>query len=130
MSSCFDCGAQVAEEDRFCGNCGIAIRPGGGDPAAAGGDAAPSSASPAGEPSSPSLRAAQTDGAAVQEQTGVRGDETPDAEEDYSEDLQPTIIESSHGGQATAAARAHESPTPADSSSSDLASSSSDSSDR
>jgi tRNA A-37 threonylcarbamoyl transferase component Bud32 len=130
MSSCFDCGAQVAEEDRFCGNCGIAIRPGGGDPAAAGGDGAPSSASPAGEPSSPSLRAAQTDGAAGQEQTGVRGDETPDAQEDYSEDLQPTIIESSHGGQATAAARAHELPTPADSSSPDLASSSSDSSDR
>ena len=28
MSSCFDCGSPVTPEDRFCGNCGLAIERG------------------------------------------------------------------------------------------------------
>ena len=31
MSSCLDCGSPVAPEDRFCGNCGLALRPGAED---------------------------------------------------------------------------------------------------
>ncbi|HEY0077616.1 MAG TPA: protein kinase [Pyrinomonadaceae bacterium] len=27
MSSCFQCGAQVTPDDRFCGNCGTALKP-------------------------------------------------------------------------------------------------------
>jgi eukaryotic-like serine/threonine-protein kinase len=78
MSSCFDCGSPVTPEDRFCGNCGLALQPA---PGAEGG-AASASLAPTREPAAP----AQDDG----------------------EDLQPTIIESSHGGQAAATARASE----------------------
>ncbi|HST50977.1 MAG TPA: protein kinase [Pyrinomonadaceae bacterium] len=128
MASCYDCGAQVADEDRFCGNCGIALRPGG---APAQGEGVPSTAAPAFEPSqnssneSSSSQAAQPDESAEHNQSGEQNDSTSAAQEDYSEELQPTLIESSHGGQATAAARAHEPATPADSSSSGLASSAS-----
>src|SRR5947209_4101502 len=123
MASCFDCGSEVAPEDRFCGNCGIALQPGG----AAEGEAAPapSSASFAGESSSPALQASQSGDAQRHDETGGQREQTPAAQQeqtsdaqDYSEELQPTLIESSHGGgQATAAARAHE-PVPAEVSSS------------
>ena len=95
MTSCYDCGTQVAPEDRFCGNCGLALQPA---PGAAGG-AAPS----------PDLLAQEESEAPVQ-----GGDEQ----------FQPTIIEASHGGQAAAPARevepaeetaAPEPSTPADS---------------
>src|SRR5947209_19369539 len=119
MSSCFDCGSPVAPEDRFCGNCGIALQPVG----AAEGEGAPalSSASPAGELSSPSLQASQSGDAQRHDEAGGQREQTPAAQQgqtsdaqDYSEELQPTLIESSHGGgQATAAARAHE-PVPAE----------------
>src|SRR5205085_8595099 len=98
MSSCFDCGSEVAPEDRFCGNCGIALQPGGVSAAAAEGEGAPapSSASLAGEPSS-SSRAAQSGDAQRQDEAGGRQEQTPDAQ-DYSEELEPTLIESSRGG--------------------------------
>jgi serine/threonine-protein kinase len=84
MSSCFDCGSPVAPEDRFCGNCGLALQPA---PRAEGG-AASSSAPPAREGAG-----AQS---AAPESRGL-GDE-----------LQPTLIEPSQGGQAAAPARASE----------------------
>ena len=46
MSSCFDCGSPVTPEDRFCGNCGLALQPA---PRAEGG-AARSSTPLTGEP--------------------------------------------------------------------------------
>src|SRR5947209_4950126 len=124
MSSCFDCGSEVAPKDRFCGNGGIALQPGG---AAEGeGARASSSASLAGEPSSPSLQAAQSGDGQRQDEPGGPHEQTPGAQ-DYSEELQPTLIESSHGGgQATAAARAHEPAVPVEISSSDQAAPSSD----
>ena len=42
MSSCFDCGSPVTPEDRFCGNCGLALQPA---PRAAG-EAAPTPPAP------------------------------------------------------------------------------------
>jgi serine/threonine-protein kinase len=118
MSSCYECGAPVAEEDRFCGNCGIALERGGAKPAAAEGGAAPASS---GEPSS-SLQPSPGD-APRQDEAGAQPDPTHDpaaGANEYSAELMPTIIESSHGGPATAAARAHE-PTPAAISSSEEA---------
>ncbi|MFL6256844.1 MAG: protein kinase domain-containing protein [Pyrinomonadaceae bacterium] len=83
MSSCFDCDSPVAPEDRFCGNCGLALQP--APPKGAEGGAAPASphTGETVEPAEPESRA-------------------------YDDELQPTIIESSHGGQAAAAARASE----------------------
>jgi tRNA A-37 threonylcarbamoyl transferase component Bud32 len=78
MSSCFDCGTPVTPEDRFCGNCGMALQPA---PPAEGGGA---SASP------PTTR---EPGAFAQEEGG-------------DEQFQATIIEPARGGQAVAAARA------------------------
>jgi eukaryotic-like serine/threonine-protein kinase len=107
MSSCFNCETPVAPEDRFCGNCGIAL-PAQGDAAA--GEGAPSARDAdildaAG--SSSSLGAA---GAREASQSDAAG-----AQDEYSAELQPTIIESSAGvgtsamgGGAAAAARAHE----------------------
>jgi len=89
MSSCFDCGSPVAPVDRFCGNCGLALQPAPG----AGGGAASSSAPP---------EQGGSEGAAgpAPPEPGPRG---------YGdEQFQPTIIESSHGGQAAAPARASE----------------------
>src|ERR1700752_4877085 len=85
MASCYDCGAQVADEDRFCGNCGIALRPGG---AAAQGEGASSTDAPAFEPSqnssheSSSPQAAQPDEPAQHNQSGEQNDSTPAAQED------------------------------------------------
>ena len=104
MTSCFDCGAPVAPVDRFCGNCGLALQPA---PGAEGGAASPSSPltrepdllmqeSGASEPSESSMSEPESQG--------------------YGDDLQPTIIESSHGGQAAAAARASEPAEPSDAS--------------
>src|ERR1044071_1216248 len=75
MSSCYDCGTPVAPEDRFGGTGGLALQPAPG----AGGGAA----------SAPDLLAQEPE---------------PSAQGDGDE-LQPTIIESSHGGQAVARAR-------------------------
>ncbi len=74
-SSCFDCGSPVAPEDRFCGNCGLALQ----QPAPrAEGEAAPSNDLLTPEPDAPAQAVA--------------------------DELQPTIIEMpSHGGQAAAA---------------------------
>src|SRR5919205_2080749 len=87
MSSCFDCGSPVAPEDRFCGNCGLALQP---RPGAEGG-AASAAPPPAREPH-------------ASEQFGA-GREAAAAAQD---ELQPTLIEASHGGQAAAPARASE----------------------
>src|ERR1043165_7421332 len=105
MTACFDCGAEVSPEDRFCGNCGIALQAG-GRPAAAEGEAAPSP--------SPDLladeraRSSSSVAAAQDEESAGANTNANASAEQYSEELQPTIIESSPGGQATAAARAHE----------------------
>ena len=82
MSSCFNCDSPVAPEDRFCGNCGLALQP----PAPRAGDEG---------------RAASASGQFAPDPQG------------YAEDLQPTLIEPSHGGQAAAAARASEPVEPA-----------------
>src|SRR5215208_2838798 len=86
MSSCFDCGSPVTPEDRFCGNCGLALQPA---PGAAGGAAPAPSSEPAALP---------------EPEPGGYGDEQ----------FQPTIIEPSHGGQAAAAARASEPAEPSE----------------
>ena len=80
MSSCFDCGTPVTPQDRFCGNCGLALQPA---PPAEGGAA------------SASLPTTREPGAFAQEEGG-------------DEQFQPTIIEPAHGGQAAAPARAAE----------------------
>jgi eukaryotic-like serine/threonine-protein kinase len=103
-SSCFDCGSPLDPEDRFCGNCGIALnanRP----VAAAEGAGAHASGPVAGEPSS----LLEVGGGAVEQSAaGEESESTPSAQDD-SEQFQPTLIESAHGGaQAAAAARAHE----------------------
>jgi serine/threonine-protein kinase len=127
MASCFDCGAQVADGDRFCGNCGIALQR--ADSPAQGEGV---SASPAGDPpqySSQGLSSShseQSNEPAEAKQPGAHEDPA-DAAGEYSAELQPTIIESAHGGHAAAAARAHEPAPPAESSSAGLASSSSES---
>lgn len=96
MSSCFDCGSPVTPEDRFCGNCGLALQPA---PGAAGRAAsASSSAAPAQE----DWAEATVEPAALPESRG------------YDDELQATLIEPSHGGQAAAAARASEPVEPTD----------------
>src|SRR5438270_595788 len=104
MPTCFDCGATVDPEDRFCGNCGIAL--GARSPAAAGaGEGAPGPGPAAVEPS-PLLEAGG--GAAEQGAAGVPSESTP-LEQDDGEQFQATLIEFAQGGgQAAAAARAHE----------------------
>ncbi|HZT57230.1 MAG TPA: protein kinase [Pyrinomonadaceae bacterium] len=118
MASCFDCGAQVADEDRFCGNCGIALQRG---DAPAQGEVAPAGEPPSSSQQLSSSRAGEP-GESAEEKQADAHDDSAHADE-YSAELQPTLIESSHGGQATAAARAHEPVAPAESPSSDLASS-------
>src|SRR3954447_26734731 len=85
MSSCFNCETPVSAEDRFCGNCGIALQaPGGGAGAQA----------PEGSPKPNDADLLDADASSAP-----------------SDELQPTIIESSFGGSvggAAAAARAHE----------------------
>ncbi len=88
MSSCFDCGSPVTPEDRFCGNCGLALQP------AAGAEG----------------RAASSSSSALLAQEGGAGEPAETREPESSgygdEQFQPTIIEPSRGGQAAAAARA------------------------
>ena len=98
MSSCYDCGSPVAPEDRFCGNCGLALQPAGRHGAAAEGTATPAQAPAPGTPS-PSSEL----GAVTGEQGGGRSGVSE------GDELLPTIIESSQGGQAAAPARAPES---------------------
>src|SRR5215207_1336032 len=100
MSSCFDCGSPVTPEDRFCGNCGLALQP--APRAGAEGGAAPSSSS-----------------APLAQEGGAEGTSEPAAAAEpeprgYGDELQATIIEPSRGGQAAAAARASEPVEPAD----------------
>jgi serine/threonine-protein kinase len=90
MSSCFDCGSPVTPVDRFCGNCGLALQPAPG----AGGGAASASAPP------------EQGGAGESGESAAPGPEP----RGYGDELQPTIIESSHGGQAAALAREIEPP--------------------
>lgn len=100
MSSCFNCETPVSAEDRFCGNCGIALKsPGGASVAPSSNDADLIDASAA----SPSSGAGQQTGGESSSQPGAGA-----LQDDYSAELQPTLIESSTGGSAAAAARAHE----------------------
>jgi serine/threonine-protein kinase len=103
MSSCFDCGSPVSPEDRFCGNCGLALQP----PARPG--AAAEGASASAPPSSAELIAGSPAASAGLGLTTGGGLEEPAA----ADELQETIIEPSHGGQAAAPARAPESADPA-----------------
>jgi serine/threonine-protein kinase len=123
MPSCFNCETPVAPEDRFCGNCGIALQGAGGGAAGAQADEGSPSSNNAdlldagGSSSSSALRPTGDHSARLIETDG----ETPSqsdasgTQDDYSAELQPTIIESSFGGGggATAAARAHEPALPA-----------------
>jgi serine/threonine-protein kinase len=98
--TCFDCGSPVDPEDRFCGNCGIAL---GAKAHAASGEAASESGPDLIETASPSGSGAFEQGASGEESAPA-----PSAQQE-SEQFQPTLIESAHGGgQAAAAARAHE----------------------
>src|SRR5437016_4551033 len=104
MPACFDCGATVDPEDRFCGNCGIAL--GARSPAAAGAGEGALAPDPAAAEPSPLLEAGG--GAAVQGAAGGPSESVP-LEQDDSEQFQATLIEFAQGGgQAAAAARAHE----------------------
>jgi serine/threonine-protein kinase len=100
MATCFDCGATVDPEDRFCGNCGIAL---GG---ARAGDAAQGSG-PVAVGSAP---LAEVEGGASGQDAAAGGESEPAPPElDDSQQFQPTLIEFAQGGgQAAAAARAHE----------------------
>ncbi|MFL6286365.1 MAG: protein kinase domain-containing protein [Pyrinomonadaceae bacterium] len=122
MTSCFNCETPVSKEDRFCGNCGIALQGQGGDAQANEGTPSSNNADlPDGSGSSSALRptgdhsarSIETGGETPSQSGAASGaEESPaGAEDDYSAELQPTIIESSFGGVgggATAAARAHE----------------------
>lgn len=107
MSSCFNCETPVAPEDRFCGNCGIALKASG----AVAGASASNDADllDAGAASSSSGEGRQTGGesARIDGNGGESSSQSGASQDDYSAELQPTIIESS-GGSAAAAARAHE----------------------
>jgi serine/threonine-protein kinase len=118
MSSCFNCETPVSTEDRFCGNCGIALQAQGGGA----GDAQAHEGTPSSNDadlldasgSSSALRQTGDHSARLIEtggETPSQSDVASGAQDEYSAELQPTIIESSFGGGgggATAAARAHE----------------------
>jgi tRNA A-37 threonylcarbamoyl transferase component Bud32 len=118
MSSCFDCGSPVTPDDRFCGNCGLALRPADRPDSVAEGAAASSPATEAGASDASSQKIGATTGPTESKEKGTQSQ--PD---EYGEELQPTIIESSHGGQAAAPARAAE-PANAERASANLSSSS------
>src|SRR3954470_9579244 len=122
MSSCFNCETPVSTEDRFCGNCGIALQAAGGGAQAhegvpssndadlldAGGSSSSSPLRPTGDHSA---RLSEAGGETPSQSDAAGAEESaPVSQDDYSAELQPTIIESSFGsgGGATAAARAHE----------------------
>ncbi|HEV3468874.1 MAG TPA: protein kinase [Pyrinomonadaceae bacterium] len=79
MSDCFHCGAPVAPEDRFCGNCGLSLagRPGAGAPAVVEPPAAFEHGG-AGEPSAAVAPARE------------------EPRQEVGEEFQPTLIESSN----------------------------------
>ncbi|HEV2864551.1 MAG TPA: protein kinase [Pyrinomonadaceae bacterium] len=119
--SCVNCGAEVAPEDRFCGNCGLALTPSNRRESAEG-EPAPAVAPDAGETTSPSstLSAAPdeppTQAHGTADLLDVDADEPTDeghheedeeGEEDYSEQFQPTLIDAA-GPQAAAPAPARE----------------------
>jgi len=92
MSNCFNCGAQVAHEDRFCGNCGLLLGPGGSRPGAS----APGAPHAAEEPSSPPPAGFEFGGA------GEPSAAVAPAREEVSEQFQPTLIETSNPHAASA----------------------------
>ncbi len=100
MSSCFNCETPISTEDRFCGNCGIALKTQGGGAAGANAHEGAASSNDA-----DLLDAGASVSSGSEQQAGAEV-----SQEEYSAELQPTIIESSvgGGGSATAAARAHE----------------------
>lgn len=132
MSSCFDCGSEVSAEDRFCGNCGIALQAPDRQASAAQGEPASSSSQGGSAPSQspdllagessrhPSASAGQQPSSASDAGEGERAALPAEGggAQEYSEELQPTIIEAARGGQAAAAARAHEPSEPSPDSSS------------
>ena len=96
MSSCFDCGSPVTPEDRFCGNCGLALQP------------APHKGAEGGAASSSAPLTREPDVLAQESGASEPSESAEPEPREYGDELQPTIIESSHGGQAAAAARASE----------------------
>jgi serine/threonine-protein kinase len=114
MSSCFNCGASVAAEDRFCGNCGIAVEPA-RRPSGAGahvGGTAPVRASDEFSASFDESNASSSEQHSTGEQSPLSEQDAPAAQDDV-ELFQPTIIEPSHGAQAAAPAPAQEPAEPA-----------------
>lgn len=93
MSNCSNCGAQVAPEDRFCGNCGATLQ---GAPR----PAAPPR--PAGEPppTFEYVAAGEPSAAAAP----AREEPRPEAGEGVGEQFQPTIINESSNPPAEPAA--------------------------
>jgi eukaryotic-like serine/threonine-protein kinase len=101
MPTCFDCGSPVDPEDRFCGNCGIAL--GSARPAAEGDGARGSGPVESAPPAEAGGGASEQSAAA-----GGQSESTPPGQDD-SQQFQATLIEFAQGGgQAAAAARAHE----------------------
>lgn len=96
MSSCFNCAASLATEDRFCGNCGIAVEPArSSDASAPGGDAAPVRASgkfsvPFDDSDAPTPEQPSPGG------QSPTGEQIAPAAQNTGELFQPTLIESSH----------------------------------
>jgi serine/threonine-protein kinase len=91
----------VAPEDRFCGNCGLALQPSGRPGAEGGGAPAPSV-----ELLSDSAEQGADTGPT--DEPGAAPLPIQASAQEPADDLQPTIIEASHGGSAAAAARAPE----------------------
>ncbi|HEX6185704.1 MAG TPA: protein kinase [Pyrinomonadaceae bacterium] len=83
----------MAPEDRFCGNCGLALQPA-GRPGSGGEGASAPPAELLSDPAEPGATTGPTD--------------APQPVQEPADDLQPTLIEASHGGSAAAAARAPE----------------------
>jgi serine/threonine-protein kinase len=76
MSSCFRCGANVAPEDRFCGNCGVSMSLAGQDEAIL---AAPSDAPHASSSAAAPAHTSSDEEETTQGGTDTGDDNTPDA---------------------------------------------------
>ena len=110
MITCLNCGADNAPEDRFCGNCGLAVQTDSRGAVAEARAGAPVF-NPPREDSTSLAQDDETEEPASGETSGIVSgghglDKQGSGEQAVSEEFQPTIIESSHGGQSAAAAAA------------------------
>ncbi len=97
MSSCPQCGAGVAPEDRFCGNCGVVLHPAALSAAAGGEGASVASDENAAEDfASGATPARHSAPAAAEQSTGEMSGEAiatkePDASSSDNQDLKPSL---------------------------------------